>query len=459
MSRKHLLFQMQKRLAGLFDNLYTIDGGSSSSVQECHYDFIDSASIKVHWLLYGSQKPGNKPYIATKCFLDGAIEASFEEALGDYVLPKLTGERSAVSCRDNVIPLLPRILSIQLYGRLQYYCKSKPSVCTPIFDIMLENRSRRPEYEQKRISESLEEVRQYMALISDERADDRSDWIAIGFCLWNVTKGSDEGLVLWLEFSENSDKFNEAECICIWQGMRSSNYTIGTLKYYAKTDNPREYAKICKKIGNDLIDKAADGGHNDLAKLLYNEYGDEFVYSTTNDCWYIYEKHIWVQCKKCFSLSERISDNNGAIISSFREHISAATNRLRVLGRTTTPSYAEKKRDDEDIDEDQEEEVEKLRIKIKTMNKLIKQCKNNSFKHSVMKECQEVFRNDSFTDKLNTNPYLVAFQNGVYDFKNDGFRAGNPEDYLSKCLPIEYKDYGTRDNPDVMEVASFSVKF
>lgn len=447
----------KKRLAGLFDNLYTIDGGSSTSKQQPHhYEFIDAASINVHWLMYGSKKPDNAPYVATRCFLDGAVEASFEEALSDYVLPKLTGQLNVTNCAGRVKELLPRILSISLHGRNQYHCKAKPSVCTPIFETMVEQKARRQQYEQSTISVNLTEVKALLNLISDERADSRSDWFAIGSCLWNVTKGDDDGLMAWLEFSEQSDKYNEAECICIWNSMKAYNYTIGTLKHYAKTDSPHEYAKICKERGDTLIDNAVDGGHNDLAKLLHNEYGQEFVYSTTDKTWYRFEKHIWADADKHFDLSERISDNNGAIISCFRQHITLATAELRKMGRQEKRRKKKRDEDDEDDDEKASEDVaSKLHRKIDIMNKLIRQCKTSNFKQSVMKECQEVFRSNTFTDKLNTDPYLVAFKNGVYDFKSDCFRDGRPEDYLSKCLPIVHNDYATVDHPAVMEVEAF----
>lgn len=436
---------VKQRLAGLFDNLYTLDDGSDETKQTSHhYDFIDPASIKVHWLLYGSKKPANSVYVATKCFADSAKEIDFEEALGDYVLPKLTGTKSSVSCSGQVIKLLPRILSTRLYGRLQYHCKPKPSVATPIFESLAYIKTKRPEYEQKTVSDLMAEVGELLPLISDKRAEDRSDWLAVGFCLWNITKGDEDGLMAWLEFSDRSEKCNEAECICLWNTMRENNYTLGTLKYYAKTDSPRDYAEICKQRGDNLIAMAVEGGHNDLAKLLYNVYGEEFVYSTSNDTWYRFVDHVWRPYRKtCFDLSERISDNNGAIIAHFSRHIAEAQSELNQIGT--------RRRDDDATDFHQK----LVKKKISTLEKLIKQCKTSAFKQSVMKECQEVFRNDNFVSKLNTNPYLVAFLNGIYDFKNDCFRDGKPEDYLSKTVAIPYKDYGTIDNPDVMEVAEF----
>lgn len=35
----------------------------------------------------------------------------------------------------------------------------------------------------------------------------------------------------------------------------------------------------------------------------------------------------------------------------------------------------------------------------------------------------------------------MAFTNGVYDFKNNIFRDGNPDDFISKCTKIPYEPF------------------
>ena len=44
-------------------------------------------------------------------------------------------------------------------------------------------------------------------------------------------------------------------------------------------------------------------------------------------------------------------------------------------------------------------------------------------KSNIMKECAERFWDEELEDKLDSNPYLLGFQNGVYDFKQKIFRA------------------------------------
>lgn len=59
-------------------------------------------------------------------------------------------------------------------------------------------------------------------------------------------------------------------------------------------------------------------------------------------------------------------------------------------------------------------------------------------KDNIMKEAREIFYNAEFLDKLDQNKYLMCFNNGVIDFKNQVFRKGYPEDYISKCTETDY---------------------
>lgn len=407
---------------------HTFDNIGASNV-------IDGNAVNVHWLLYGSHKPNGMPYKATECYADNCVPISFEEALGDYELPIINGKGKKIDCHGKVMSLLPRILSIFLYGREKsYYYKPEPSVDTPLMKKYENVRIKRKEYEQLSVTESLKEATTLIHLLKSSRADDRSDWLSVGFCLWNISEGDDEGLSLWLEFAEQSEKFDEAECIHIWNTMRENKYTIGTLRYFAKQDSPEDYTKLIKSKGKDLLKEALKGCHNDIAKILYNEHGNDFVCtSITDKIWYQFKNHIWQRVDKGFSLRERISDPNGIVITQLEE--------------TKNNLYEEMKNNPENTKE--------YEIKIKAVDKLIKNCKAAPFKSSVMTECQEVFYNPSFYDLLNKDPYLVAFKNGVYDFANDIFRDGNPEDYLSIAMPIEYIDYRSTDHPCVMDLDDF----
>jgi phage/plasmid-associated DNA primase len=83
--------------------------------------------------------------------------------------------------------------------------------------------------------------------------------------------------------------------------------------------------------------------------------------------------------------------------------------------------------------------------KIKTLQKridiivdIIQRLSKTNDKKNIMTEAKELFFDPVFLEKLDQNPYLLCFRNGVIDFKERRFRRGLPEDYLSKCTNIDY---------------------
>ena len=78
----------------------------------------------------------------------------------------------------------------------------------------------------------------------------------------------------------------------------------------------------------------------------------------------------------------------------------------------------------------------------------------NTFCTNVMNQCGLTFRDEKFEEKLDQNKYLIAFNNGVYDLKNNYFRNGRPEDYISMCTNCDYIPYD-ETNTKIKEVFDF----
>ena len=58
-----------------------------------------------------------------------------------------------------------------------------------------------------------------------------------------------------------------------------------------------------------------------------------------------------------------------------------------------------------------------------------------------MKEAKDIFYNKDFLNKLDSNPYLLCFNNYVIDFKNKTYRKGQADDFISKSTNIDYIPY------------------
>ena len=77
--------------------------------------------------------------------------------------------------------------------------------------------------------------------------------------------------------------------------------------------------------------------------------------------------------------------------------------------------------------------------KVRTgLNAIYTKLKTTKFKDNVMKECRELFFDEEFTKKVDSNKDIIAFNNGVLDLTTFDFRDGKPEDYLSFTTGIDY---------------------
>jgi P4 family phage/plasmid primase-like protien len=396
-------------------------------------DVIDKACCIVPWLMYGSVKnQGEKPYKVTKVFDAECNEISLEKAFAHYALYDKT--ETLIPIKGNVKYYLPRILSIVPFSRATN--EIRHGLISPIKEKIKAQEGNR-EFKALSTTAMLEQAKKLVPMLADFRAEDRNEWMTIGWSLHNLGNGCPEALDIWLEFSSRAtDIYDEARCVYEWERMVKKDLGIGTLKHYAKLDNPVAYDIFIKERSEDALNESIQGSHNDIAKALYEQYGNEFVAASLgkNGKWFQYVNHIWEEIEDGVFLRNKISDD---IVKFFGSMGSKMFGQLAV----TTDKI--------------EETTTKKRIEL--IQKLIHNLKTNGFKRSVMSECADVFYDKRFVGKLDMDPYLIAFQNGIYDLKLNIFRPGRPEDFISKALPINYVEF-SEDDDAVLEVHDFFEK-
>lgn len=390
-------------------------------------DVIDGCYTRNPWLMYGSKKSESmQPYVLTRIISEDNAELKVEEALHGAVI--YDSEETPITIDGDYQFFLPRVLSIVCMYR--DVCELKPGL-TSLIEINGKNvKQIRREFKMVNLSENLKRCKQFLDIISEERAAIYSDWIHIGWALYNISNGNETGLQLWLEFSARCpDKFDEAGCIMTWEKMERRNMTMGTLAYYAKHDNMVAYNKLIDGNVTQNVKAAIEGGHVDIAKACYEKFHTEFVCaSITAKMWFQFENHRWRKIDAGVFLRKRLSED-------FVEKLSEIATDLCVKACHTDNSGEKTMYD----------------IEQKKAKKLIAALKNTGFKSACLVECQEVFYKEDFLNNLNKIPHLFCFKNGVYDLKANVFRPGVPEDYLSKQSPTMYVDYDA-DDPAVVQV-------
>lgn len=396
-------------------------------------DCLDGGYVKAPWLLYGGKKGGlnMSPYRLTKIFNDERDIISLEEACKNYKI--YDGDENEIELRGNCEFYLPRILSVVPW------CRTPMSIKPNLPSLLKLNTTSSSDkvkmYIVKNMTETMEKARKYLAVISETRANSFTDWMQIGWALYNISNGSEDGLMMWLEFSSRcAEKFDEAECISKWNKMEVRNITLGSLAHFAKEDNPVEFAKIVRLNSEEYIKQSLNGSHYDLAKACKERYGNEFVCSSiVHNSWFQYRNHRWIQIEAGVFLSQKLSEE---LVKTFSDKGKELFEKMAACST---------------------EEKDMLAAQQKLVQKMIDNLKRTPFKSNVMKECKEVFYDENFHKNLDKNAWLLGFKNGVYDLKMNKFRPGVPDDYISLQMPIEYSEYSETD-PLVKDVYDFFEK-
>ena len=410
----HLIPRVQEKLTELktFEDIGIENSGT----------IIDKSCCKVPWLLYGSSKEqGMDPYKVTKVFNSEGTEISLEDAFKRYPLYDM--REQLIKVKGKVVEYLPRILSIIPYNRET--CEVKHGLISPLKEKIQERKKNNKEYKKTSVAQDIEVAKVLLPMLSDFRASDRNEWMTIGWILYNIGDASPEALDLWCEFSSRcEEEYDEAVCIYQWDRMTKKDLTLGTLRYYASVDSPDRYKEFKKERSTKYIHESLNGSHNDIAMVLYEEYGNEFVCaSIASKVWFQFVGHRWEQIEDGIFLRKKIS---GEIVERYT---GIGKELLTQLSQCT----------------DKGEEA-MYNARLKQVQKMMGNLKSAPFKNNVMKECMEVFYDKRFREKLDTNPALFPFNNGVYDLNTNIFRAGRPEDFISKTSPIDYVEFDEDDS-------------
>lgn len=256
-------------------------------------------------------------------------------------------------------------------------------------------------------------------------------WKRVGWVLRNT---SPKLLIVWIAFSARSSIFSYNDVPDLCQTWRDFNLRLHggltklSLIHWAKTDAPDEYRKITEDNVDYYIENTINSFNIkeripdfDLATVLYQMYKHEYVcVSVSKNIWYRYKNNRWEEIDAGTSLRYAISKTVRALYNK------KGASSLSDSVTTTTPTN--------DLETDSEFHKNRALRILNISNRLA----NTNDKKNIMTEAKELFYDGDFLEKMDTNPYLLCFNNGVIDFKEKCFRKGQPEDIISLCTGIDY---------------------
>jgi len=398
-------------------------------------ELIDLAALKNPWLLYGSKKsPEQQSYRVSKIYDSEMETLDLYQAFKDYLIYDEEEERIVLN-ESNIQLYLPRILSICPYGRKTYNIRPN-LIQTPALIHYVQKpkviKDREDTRDAEQVESDVQTLKKIIHFLDPKRSDDRNDWMSVGWAIFNITRGSDEGLDIWMDFSRKSPKFNQSRCIYEWTNMEDrKKITLGTLKYFAKQDNPDQYYRYLSEENRQNMRLDIKTSHYELAMIMYQMFSDEFVYTEPGG-WYQFTNHHWQCIESGYELRSKISKDLVNFFENIRRQDDAASN----------------------TQQGEHDDRDKI---VKMYQRLHQSLKMTQFKNSIMRECQEIFYQRGFEKKLDNNRYLIAFQNGVFDLENNIFRPGLPTDYISQQMAVNYIVFSESD-PRVREMHNFLEK-
>ena len=283
---------------------------------------------------------------------------------------------------------------------------------------------------------------EYVMVLPKEYYEDGTyeKWIRVAFSLRNTSVYL---LPVFIAFSARASNFSFSSIpdLCDkWTRLpmyQQGGITKDSLMYWVKTDAPEEYVKIHESSLDYYIDATIEsltlenlnkkkGGckgstDSDIAEVLYQMKKGDFVAAAYKlNEWYCFRNNRWVKNDCGVELRKGIS---GDLRDIYREKANKIWEKARLIPDDT---------------EERAEERNILKAKADKVLEIAIMLGNTKEKDNIMKEAREKFYNEDFLKKTDQDKYKLCFNNGVIDFKEQIFRPGYPEDYITKCTGIDY---------------------
>jgi len=261
------------------------------------------------------------------------------------------------------------------------------------------------------------EIKAYLDILKDERFNGHSNFFKIMQILRNCNMPKN----FIYAIAETRCSNPEKRCKQITDNYKylelGKGCTFASLKFMAKEDAPTEYAKVIKKYSKSINKLFALGYTDDgVADIFYEYHTNDFIFDPSRTKakgqWYTLNEYgIWELQLKPIELIKKFVIVRDDIIKKLNVIVEKAIFKA-----------------DHDA-----KQIDKIN---KKQTDLIKKMMTVKCKKDI---CESLERYYAKTPEWNYIPYLVGFNNGVYDASKDEFRIAKPEEYINQTTNYNFK--------------------
>lgn len=403
------------------------------NVKQENHDVVDKAVISSNaWMMYGCAKPGRQPYPLYKVYrLDntGDTMAFIEQPLPSTKtledIEKLVSLYSIQNVEDDkTFRIQPELESeLEAYEKKSTGRKATSKYSSAKYiKKQIKNTN-----DDEDVKVQIEEAKQLINLLAPWRAEDYHSWITVGLCLHNISPSLQD---TWADWSKQSDHYKQGdENYWLSFSEKPTGLNIGSLHRWARLDNPQKYKEVRGGMLRPLMMCSVSGSSQDVAAVIHKMYKHQYVcLDGKGRRWAEFVNHGW-RINEGMSLKKKIGNE---VLNEY-------------LLLVTHYNMTAIKHDDE--------QKERFLHRSKSLTEITYKLRDITFKEKIMKECIIMFHDLKFEESLNSNPYLIGTDNGVYDLSKGEFRDGQPEDRVSISTGCDFPEFDAEDI-DVMNETS-----
>ena len=422
-----------------------------------------------NWQLFGSRKPGNEAYALTQHYIitydqsDGEFMMD-EKRVTDFDLKNNFIKLSVQNEKNPRFELNPKILDAYNKRLESKGHKTKRPASKTKMKLIFEDDDDDNNNENMSLNDiinndtlkkavdnlfksllpseyDIKELHEYTQILPGKYYEPGSHLLnrQVAFAL----KHTDERLFLsWVLLRSKASDFDYDSIQGLYNqwnkmGRKQNGITKRSIVYWAKQDAFDEYEKVKHTTIDYFIEETLFSRTEfDKALVLHKMFSDKYVCSSiTNKTWHTFKNHRW-ETDKGMTLRLAISKDMYNLYAKKNESISEEMQQYDA----------------------NDERREYLKKKSKAISEIMIDLKKTNDKNNVMREAMEIFYDKDFVKNMDTNKYLLCFNNGVIDFTTKTFRDGYPQDYITKTCGINYIEYNS-ENSEMVKTSNEIISF